>query len=90
MPYDPEEKKPFQLSAGKQAFSKYYVNIMSDLDHLAIESLINSTVLGPLSQTLVRFFVGNGLKPQLELLNEEKLTTEQKEKELEKIPVRVR
>ena len=28
--------------------------------------------------------MGNGLKPQLELLNEEKLTTEQKEKELEK------
>ena len=62
VPYDEKEKKPAQLSAGKQAFSKYYVNIMSDLDHLAIESLINSTVLGPLSQTLVRFFVGNGPK----------------------------
>ena len=84
VPYDPEEKKPFQLSAGKQAFSKYYVNIMSDLDHLAIESLISSTVLGPLSQTLCRFYCGNGLKPQLELLNEEKLSTEQKDKELEK------
>ena len=57
---------------------------MSDLDHLAIESLINSTVLGPLSQTLTRFFVGSGLKPQIELLNEEQLTIEQKDKELEK------
>ena len=28
--------------------------------------------------------MGNGLKPQIELLNEEKLTTEQKSKELEK------
>ena len=57
---------------------------MSDLDHLAIESLINSTVLGPLSQTLVRFFVGNGLKPQLELLNEEKMSIEEKDVALKK------
>ena len=85
VPFDPATGKP-QLTAaqGKTVFSKHYVNIMSDLDHLALESLINSTVLGPLSQTLVRFFVGNGLSPQVKLLNEDDLTAEQKETELEK------
>ena len=85
VPFDSRTGKPqLQAAAGKTPFSKHYVNVTSDLDHLAMESLLNSTILGSLSQTLVRFFVGNGLSPQVKLLNEDDLSAEEKETELEK------
>ena len=84
VPYDVKTKKPAQLTAGKHEFHKYYINPSTDLDFIVAESLLNSTLLGPLSQALTRLLVAGGLKPMIKLHNEEHLTAEEKDKMLQK------
>ena len=85
LPYDPETKKPQKIAAaGKTPFSKYWVNEVSDLDHMALQSLLSSTVLGRLSATYVRLLTGKGLAPKITLLNEDSLTVEQRDAERKK------
>ena len=85
VPFDPETGKPAQLSAASnRVFQRYYVNPQSELDFIVLESLLNSTVLGVLSQSLVRLICGSGQKLQIKLHNEEHLSAEEKDKLLEK------
>lgn len=46
-----------------------YVNPMHELDYIAFESIGRSTFGSPLVQALVKFIVGTGFKPELELIN---------------------
>ena len=48
---------------------QYFVNPMQDLDYMVIEAMTRQTFIGPLSDALVKFIVGGGFKPQLELIN---------------------
>lgn len=47
----------------------FFVNPMQDLDYMVIEAMTRQTFIGPLSDALVKFIVGTGFKPQLELIN---------------------
>ena len=47
----------------------YFVNPMQDLDYMVIEAMTRQTFIGPLSDALVKFIVGTGFKPELELIN---------------------
>jgi len=49
-----------------------YVNPMHELDYIAFESIGRSTFGSPLVQALVKFIVGTGFKPELELINPNK------------------
>lgn len=46
----------------------YYANPMQDLDYMVIEQLTRNTILGSLTNTLSKFIVGQGFKPELELI----------------------
>ena len=47
----------------------YFMNPMQDLDYITIEALTRFTFVGPLMDALVKFAVGTGFKPELELIN---------------------
>lgn len=58
----------------------YFVNPMQDLDYLVIQAIARSTFVGPLIESIVKFLVGTGFRPELELIN-----PGQKEEENEKL-----
>lgn len=47
----------------------YFANPYQDLDYLTIQALANFTIVGPIFEALVKFIVGTGFKPELELIN---------------------
>ena len=47
----------------------YYQNPMQSYDYLVYESLFKNTIIGPVMTQLVKFIVGTGFEPQLELRN---------------------
>jgi hypothetical protein len=47
----------------------YFTNPMQDLDYLTIEALCRFTITGPIMDGVVKFLVGQGFKPELELVN---------------------
>ena len=49
-----------------------YVNPMHELDYIAFEAIGRSTFGSPLVQAIVKFIVGTGFKPELELINPNK------------------
>ena len=49
-----------------------YVNPMHELDYIAFESIGRSTFGSPLVQAIVKFIVGTGFKPEVELINPNK------------------
>ena len=46
-----------------------YANPMQSLDYRVYESLAKRTIIGPILDALVKFIVGGGFKPELELIN---------------------
>ena len=50
----------------------YFVNPMQDLDYLVIEAIARMTFVGPLFDALLKFIVGTGFRPELELTNPDK------------------
>ena len=50
----------------------YFVNPLQDLDYLVIEAISRMTFVGPLFDALLRFIVGTGFRPELELINPDK------------------
>ena len=49
-----------------------YKNPMQDLDYRVYESLMRHTFIGALAEALVRFIMGKGMEPELELINPDK------------------
>jgi hypothetical protein len=47
----------------------YYTNPMQSYDYLVYESLYKNTIIGPVMNQLVKFIMGTGFKPELELRN---------------------
>lgn len=50
----------------------YFVNPLQDLDYLVIEAIARMTFVGPLFDALLKFIVGTGFRPELELINPDK------------------
>ena len=48
---------------------RYFSNPAQSLDYITFEAHSRSTIGGPLLRTLVKFIVGKGFKPDLELIN---------------------
>jgi len=46
----------------------YYQNPMQGYDYIVYESMIKNSVLGPVMRTLIKFIMGTGFRPELELL----------------------
>lgn len=53
----------------KRWMPQYYQNPMQGYDYLVYESLLKNTILGPLAWSLVKFIIGTGFAPALELRN---------------------
>lgn len=53
----------------KRWIPNYLVNPMQDLDYLVIQAIARSTFIGPLLESITKFLVGNGFRPELELIN---------------------
>ena len=53
----------------KRWMPQYYQNPMQGYDYLVYESLLKNTILGPLAWSLVKFIIGTGFSPALELRN---------------------
>lgn len=47
----------------------YFANPMQELDYITFEALARSTIGGSIFQGIVRFIVGTGFRPELELIN---------------------
>ena len=47
----------------------HFVNPMQDMDYMLIEGVGKLTFTGPLMNTLTRFIIGTGFRPELELIN---------------------
>jgi len=50
-------------------FSSYFSNPAQSLDYITFEAHSRSTIGGPLLRSMVKFIVGRGFKPELELIN---------------------
>ncbi|MEK0347807.1 MAG: hypothetical protein QQN44_05705 [Nitrosopumilus sp.] len=47
----------------------YFANPMQELDYITFEALSRSTIGGSIFQSIVKFLVGTGFRPELELIN---------------------
>jgi len=47
----------------------YFANPMQELDYITFEALARSTIGGSIFQSIVKFLVGTGFRPELELIN---------------------
>jgi len=50
-------------------FTSYFSNPAQSLDYITFEAHSRSTIGGPLLRAMVKFIVGRGFKPELELIN---------------------
>lgn len=46
---------------------QYFQNPMQSYDYIVYESLVKNTLLGPVMRTLMKFIMGTGFRPELEL-----------------------
>lgn len=74
--YDHKEKIPLTAAVAakrridnKRWMPQYYQNPMQGYDYLVYESLLKNTIMGPLAWSLVKFIIGTGFAPALELRN---------------------
>ena len=72
--FDPKAKKALTASEAKDMKSgnprwmpQYFQNPMQSYDYLVYESLIKNTILGPAMKSLIKYIMGTGFKPELEL-----------------------
>lgn len=61
----------------------YFANPLQHLDYLVIEGLTKTTFVGALMDAFVRFVVGTGFRPELELINPDAEDDEKNASELE-------
>lgn len=54
-------------SAGNRWMPIYFQNPLQSYDYMVYESLVKNTLLGPVMRTLVKFIMGTGFRPELEL-----------------------
>ena len=53
----------------KNLVPQYFVNPMADLDYIVFEAILKNTFVGPLMNSLTKFIIGTGFRPELELIN---------------------
>ena len=56
-------------NGAQQWVPHFFVNPLQDLDLMVIEALTRFTFIGPLMDALLKFIIGTGFKPELELIN---------------------
>ena len=86
MPVDADTGKPLLAAAAAKSrvHQRYFTNPQTTLDAIAMESLLGATLLGPISNALIRFLVGDGLKIEIKLLNPQDMTAEEQQAEIKK------
>lgn len=84
--YDHTEKKALtaveaeeKRHANQRWMPMYFQNPLQGYDYIVYESLVKNSLLGPVMKTLVKFIMGTGFRPELELkipTNDEKADAE--------------
>ncbi len=84
--YDHVEKKALtaveaeeKRHANQRWMPMYFQNPLQGYDYIVYESLVKNSLLGPVMKTLVKFIMGTGFRPELELkipTNDEKADAE--------------
>ena len=59
----------FRRNTKQRWFPRYFSNPAQSLDYITFEAHSRSTIGGPLLRSMVKFIVGRGFKPELELIN---------------------
>ncbi len=59
----------YKRNTKQKWFPRYFSNPAQSLDYITFEAHSRSTIGGPLLRALVKFIVGRGFKPELELIN---------------------
>jgi len=59
----------YRRNTRQKWFPRYFSNPAQSLDYITFEAHSRSTIGGPLLRAMVKFLVGRGFKPELELIN---------------------
>lgn len=59
----------YRRNTKQKWFPRYFSNPAQSLDYITFEAHSRSTIGGPLLRAMVKFIVGRGFKPELELIN---------------------
>lgn len=59
----------YKRNSQKNWYPRFFSNPMQSLDYQTFEAHTRSTIGGPLIRSFVRFLMGKGFKPELELIN---------------------
>lgn len=59
----------YRRNTKQRWFPRYFSNPAQSLDYITFEAHSRSTIGGPLLRAMVKFIVGRGFKPELELIN---------------------
>ena len=59
----------YRRNTKQKWFPRYFSNPAQSLDYITFEAHSRSTIGGPLLRAMVKFLVGRGFKPELELIN---------------------
>jgi len=59
----------YRRNTKQRWFPRYFSNPAQSLDYITFEAHSRSTIGGPLLRSMVKFIVGRGFKPELELIN---------------------
>jgi len=85
--YDHQEKRALtaaeadeKRNASHRWMPQYFQNPLQSYDYIVYESLIKNSLLGPVFRTLIKFIMGTGFRPELEL----KVPTNDKEADAKK------
>jgi len=72
--FDQQEKKPLTAQeadekrhANQRWMPQYFQNPLQSYDYIVYESLVKNSLLGPVMRTLIKFVMGTGFRPELEL-----------------------
>lgn len=72
--YDHAEKKALtaveaeeKRHANQRWMPQYFQNPLQSYDYIVYESLVKNSLLGPVMRTLIKFIMGTGFRPELEL-----------------------
>ncbi len=59
----------YKRNSKRNWYPRYFSNPMQSLDYQTFEAHVRSTIGGPLIRSFVKFLVGKGFRPELELIN---------------------
>ena len=86
--YDHDAKKALTASEASERrrlanrwMPQYFQNPLQSYDYIVYESLVKNTLLGPVMRTLIKFIMGTGFRPELEL----RMPTNDKKKDAQTI-----